>query len=360
VKLVPAFIFVSHYPRPYIGQYLFDNPLFLARTVLQSLFIPEAEPFFTMTNAAMTSRLGLQELDFGVSVVPFFLIVGCLLLCRRSHRMPRHPFAWAGLVLICAIPILGTFGGEAWTKILLHIPIINNNTVLTRWWSIYILMLIVAAGLAFDGLFLRERVREAVFGVCVIVVATQLGMRDLTFYTTGTAFTLYDPRPVANAIRQIRTDRNWLPRIGSLGSATILTPLPEGVSPGMNDGILEGISALPCYEPIFGYLHELFPARGLVRAPLDQMHGLMNLADPRCYLSDAGQAGCRPGDQFRTADEAAVLAFVSHKALPWKQPSWQVASWLTTLISIALTIGLLAGSIWSIARDAANRVGRTP
>jgi hypothetical protein len=149
LKLVPAFVFSSAYPRPYLAKYLFDNPLKLARSLFQSLFIPETQPSSTLMSYTDNSRLGLHEFEFGVSVVPLVLILAALIFAYRSRQAPRHLFAWVGVATISLIPILGTFGNATWGQILLRIPIVNNNTVLTRWWSIYILILIVLAAMSF-------------------------------------------------------------------------------------------------------------------------------------------------------------------------------------------------------------------
>ena len=56
-----------------------------------------------------------------------------------------------------------------------------------------------------------------------------------------------------------------------------------------NDAFLEGRSARPCYEPIFGYFLELVPPNlGLVDGPVERVtDGRLNLVDPAEYLSTA-------------------------------------------------------------------------
>src|SRR5262249_27304361 len=152
--------------------------------------------------------------------------------------IPRHLFAWVGLAGLFMIPILGTFGNVAWGQILLQIPIINNDSILTRWWSVYILPLIVMAGLSFGCVF--RVVRNLALAVCVITAAVQLVRRDFTYYTTNISFPLYDPAPITAAIHRLLVDADSSPEITQLG--------PERG----NDGLIVGISALPCYEPIFG------------------------------------------------------------------------------------------------------------
>jgi hypothetical protein len=342
VKLIPAFVFASSYPRTYLEKNLFHNPLRLAKSLLQALFIPETQPFFTPRNYTYTTYSPLHELEFGVSVVPLFLLLAGLVFAYRLRRAPPHPFACIGLAAIAVIPILATFGNATWGHILLRIPIVNNNTVLTRWWSIYILILIVLAALSFNRLVSRTWARDVMFGVCVIIATAQLTLRDFRFYTSSTAFPLYDPAPVTAAIRRVLVNADRLPSITKLGPPSITASPSEGVrSLNENDALLTGISALPCYEPIFGYSHELFPARGLQSGPLDRAAaGLINMADPRCYLTP-GANTCRPGDQFHSNDEGDVIAFASHQPLYWQQPEWQLAARMATVVSLSLSVMIL-------------------
>src|SRR5262249_40552639 len=323
-KLMPAVIFASKFPRPYLAQSLFSNPLGLARSLFQSLFIPEAQPFITYMNYH-GGKLGLHELEFGISIVPPLLILACL-VAYRSREMPRHLLAWVGLAGLFMIPILGTFGNVAWGQILLQIPIINNYGVLTRWWSVYMLPLIVMAGLSFDRVAPRTWVRDLAFAVCVIIAAVQRVRLDFTYYTTDVGFPLYDPAPITAAIHRLLVDADSSPEITQLG--------PERG----NDGLIVGISALPCYEPIFGYKYELFPAHGLkAGSVLSKGASVVNLADPRCYLS-AGPNACRPGDQFRSGDREDVLSFAAHRPLSWRQPLWQFAARIASIVSLCLSI----------------------
>jgi len=340
LKLVPSYFFVSAYPRPYLSHFLFHNPLRLARSLFESLFIPEIQPFFTVMNYTDNSQLGLHELEFGVSVVPFFLIIAGLFAVYRSGRPPRYPLAWMGFVAIMTVPIFGTLGDATWGQVLLHIPIINNNTFLTRWWSVYILSLIVLAAIAFDRVVPSTRARDVFFAICVIIVVTQLTHRDLKFYTTTITamWPLYDPAPVRTATRRVVANTDTLPAITELGPASGNNGSLTGISAPGNNGLLTGISALPCYEPIFGYSLEMFPARDLVTGPVAAPStGLINMADPRCYLA-AGPNGCRPGNQFQPNERANATAFASRLVLSWREPGWQIVARITTVISFSLSI----------------------
>jgi hypothetical protein len=333
MKLLPAYVFVSRYPRIYLPQYLFNDPFHLLGRMFGGLFMPEALDYFTGLNAA---RVGLHEFEFGVSIVPLALIALCLAVVRPL-RIFQRPMAMIGICVVASVPLLGTFGSEAWGTALAKIPIINNNTMLMRWWSIYILPVILLSAISFDSIFRRDRWRTLGLAVGVLIASGQLLLRDLTYYTTGIAFPLYDSRPVGAAFQQMAAG------MAPVGSISRLGP-PEGQAAvrttNSNDAFLKEASALPCYEPVFGYHLELFPSRGLTPGPIVGTGDKLNMADPRCFL-DAVGVHCKPGDQFIRADAADMSTFAAHRPLPWQKPVWQRAASTISVIAFVLTTALL-------------------
>jgi len=55
---------------------------------------------------------------------------------------------------------------------------------------------------------------------------------------------------------------------------------------------LRNVSALPCYEPVFGYRLEFFPSGGLTPGPIVGTDDRLNMVDPRCFL-DPAASRCR-------------------------------------------------------------------
>jgi len=183
VKLVPAFIFIRSYPRPYIEGTLFVDPIRLFEVLTASLFAPEILPNGVSPVKGSPGFYGRHELEYSVYIVSLLLIVAALVSCILKPARPRHLFALMALVLVTGIPIAlsFSFGNQTWGRILLHIPIINNNTTFVRWWSIYTFLLIVIAGLAFDRVC-NERVRDIALGASVLIVVVQLASRNLVPY----------------------------------------------------------------------------------------------------------------------------------------------------------------------------------
>jgi hypothetical protein len=112
------------------------------------------------------------------------------------------------------------------------------------------------------------------------------------------------------------------------------------------DALLWGRSALPCYEPLFGYGLEMFPARQLRSGPItDRIAGdLINLTDPRCYLTQSDKS-CVSGSLFRSEEKSDAMVFASHRPLRWQKPLWQILAELATLGGLAVSALILSASV---------------
>ena len=344
LKLVPAVMLVRNYPRPYVFEvWRFADPIRLFKVLAASLFTPEILPW-GIAPVRGTVFQGLHEFEYGVSVVPLFLILAAILLSAINRSRPRHLLAWIALALVVAFPIALASGNEGWGLLLAKIlPIIRDYDVSVRFWSIYITPLIVVAGLSFDRVFWDTRLRDVAFSASVLVVIAQLMSRDLSYYETTNLIQLYDPAPVIRAVEDIAAGMP-LPEISQVGP-----PLKSGETDRReNDGLTHGISAYPCYEPLFGYQ---FPARQLRAAPVKSViDGHFNLVDPRCYFS-FDSTTCPAGELFREDEGLDVAMFTSHRPLPWELPVWQRFAEAATIVSGMLSVlGLLAFAVESVVR----------
>ena len=271
LKLTPAFVFASDYPRAYLHNYLFTNPFRMISYLFRSLFVPET--LSSWIGMGHGGTLGLHELEFGVSVIPALLIAAAFLSHARQMTRPQHPFIFLTLGLIFAIPLVTTVGPEAWGRLLERVPIINNNTMLTRWYSIYIVPVVVLAALSFDRIVHYSQ--TFILAVFILLASLQLLGRDLTYYTTNKAWSLYNPAPVAAEAKRILSGGPPRPitEIGpppAIRNASLRLGLWAPDTQMMN-ALLWGRSALPCYEPLFGYRLEMFPARQLRPGPITDL-----------------------------------------------------------------------------------------
>jgi hypothetical protein len=338
MKLVPAAVFVGQFPRRVIPFFLFTNPVTAVVTVFKGFFFPSA--LATHLRFQEWAILGRHEFEFGVSVVPLLLAAAVLLMGRRERARISRPIHGILIGTILLIPLALSVGTSRWGLFLLQVPVINSNTTFVRWWAIDLVPIIIATALWFDGLARRPAVRAVLLVSCAAIVALQLGLRDDGYYRLTES--TYAPFDEVSAHRQLK-------RGGQVLDVTSVGPsrsTAEETGPGMlrtNDAFLEGRSARPCYEPIFGYFLELTPPNlGLVDGPVEQVtDGRLNLVDPAEYLSTSPLAD----RMWRFADTrlADARRFAAYQPYNWSVAWWMRAATGVTLAAFGLSMVALIG-----------------
>ena len=347
IKLAPAAVFTLQYPRRYLSKALFGDPFVLADALVSGFFWPANLPP-TQGMGAGRAYFDISEFEFGVSVVPAVVIlVWAIYMLRAGRRLP-HLGAAVLLAALFAVPLAGSAGPLQWGSVLEHIPVVNNNTLLVRWWVIYMLPLIVLCAVGVEGLVPAPAWRPLVLAGCSAVAIAQFATRDLATYRSLNRAPLIDPASLITWHERLAAG-GTLPPIAELGR---WPPGTETMSSEMAPmSLMGGVSSLPCYEPLFGYALELFPARALRAGPVEDAGGsFANLADPRCYL-DPGSESCHPGERFRSGDPA-IAAFVSYRPIPWRAPLWQRAAAWSTVLSLIASAGVLGFAVFARRRPA--------
>jgi hypothetical protein len=342
MKLAPATAFVAVFPRRIIPLFLFSSPLTELVMLLEGLFLPSALP--THMRFREWALLARHEFEFGVSLVPLLLAGAALLIARRQPRRASQPLRWIFLLLILITPLALSVGTPAWGEFLLKVPVINNNTTFVRWWAIYLIPIIIATAVWFDRLTARPALRTTLLVGCTVVVALQAAWRDDSFYRLPES--TYAPLDTMTAYRQLKQGGR-LPAVTAVGpSASTAGEL----GPGMlrtNDALLEGRSARPCYEPIFGYFLELTPpGLGIVDGPVDRVtDGRLNLVDPAEYLSTAPLADRTW--RFAQTRLSDAVAFADYRPYRWHTPWWMQAANAVTFAALVLSLVVLGGYVFS-------------
>jgi hypothetical protein len=121
-----------------------------------------------------------------------------------------------------------------------------------------------------------------------------------------------------------------------------------GAFPDPGDAMASGGSAIPCYQPMFGYRLEKFPLGALQPGPIMSVRaGVLNLKNPACYLFPK-ENKCAPGDHFTIAQTKEAEDLASYKPFPFQQPALQViATKISIASSMACIMGLmLGGFLW--------------
>lgn len=345
-KVVASLAYVKQIPRdayPLGGLPATGDSLQFA---LSSIFLgPESISAITATELA-TSR---HEFEFSLTPVAALLIVsGGLLWVVRSvgrGKKIQGPGFW-GLVTVfvslLAIPVvLNTAYGPQWESLLKSIPIIKSSSTMLRWFCIYLPVTCMAAALCFDTITHRARLRRLLALAAVACACLWHFQSDSRFYASQG----YDPRPVQLAFDKARTSSS-VPVIQTV--AIMVDAKGDVVQPlNRNDQLANGNSPLLCYNPMFGYGLEFFPAGPLRPGPaLAVKDGLFNIKNPSCYLYPQENL-CSPGSHFNTLQESQARNFLAYRAFPFKISVVQQVANRLNLIMVVGTILLL---LWIAGR----------
>jgi hypothetical protein len=335
MKLAPAIVFAGQFPRPYLPDYLFADPLQLAVTMFVGFFAPAALPDGIKLSGA---GLGRHEFEFGLSIVPLWMMFLALSRRRLADLVAGRRGQWAMLAGLLLIPIVLTIGPRQWGLFLLQIPVFNSNTTFVRWWALYLLPLMVMAARCFDVASPAVTLRSTMLLLCVAVIAGQEAAHNAPYYgEETTAKNAYDPTLITATYWEVEAGMP-LPAITRIGRDMTSGPKPTTRS---NDSFLEGASAWPCYEPIFGYELESLPRLGITTGSVTSAtsDGHINLVDPSNYfrLRNRNSVSWR----FDESRASAATLFAEHRPYEWNRPWWHRASTNVTVGALALSLAAL-------------------
>ncbi len=356
-KLVAALSFLANFPR---DSYLLPGVDSLGTLLLligESLSMGGSR----IDSAAMIANsqwtLDRHEFEFGLTVVPFLLIIAGLILNLRHLRSglakicsTRHLPYLAQTICLLAIPVLLNYYSPAWNFFLKTVPFIKNLSNFFRWFIIYIPFVIIVAALALEKTSLLQRVSPYVAVVGILLVVTQNLLTDKAFYHDQP----YDPSVILTAYQETKANGRPPPIINQVASRNESGQVALAL--GRNDALANGDSQLLCYEPMFGFWLEFLPFKTIHPGPaLSANDGLLNLKNPACYLyPDENQ--CRPGDHFTVDQIDNAGQFVSFHPFPFQKSALQKAA---DGLNIATLLALLLFAIaYALVAVQSRRQGR--
>lgn len=277
------------------------------------------------------------EWEFSVGVMPLICLPVLTiyhLVKGNLHVTHLRVGALCLALVILLLPLAVTFHTPAWHAILQNIPLLKNSSLLFRWYCIYIPCLIFCTIGLLQALP-YPRLRTGVAGLVILGTMGVFVLRDNTFYTDYHNYH-YSPA-VLDAAHAKAT---------STGHVQPITMIGEDNAFGMHsvltgDLMGQGISALNCYEPLFGYSHENFPQQTLHNgSAIALKNGVYNMKNPACYVFPA-ENHCAPGDHFR-ADQAKQLEqFLAYQSFEFAMPTYQKVINVVCVIGWFICIGYL-------------------
>lgn len=347
-KLMAVAAFMSQFPRtqyPLPGFASWPDLLASLVSMLSrgdEAIVAEVAPRFRNLSYSMVP----YELAFNLTPLPLLLLAAWP-VAAGVRRLRGQPAGRAGR----AAPHLATLGGLVllvlavnvhtpdWNAFLKGLPILSSTSAPWRWFAALLPLLCAAGALALQRAAGPRRAEPAAAIVLLLAVGLQVAQPRGVYQRQ-----VYDPAPVLQAYEGARLSR-FQPAITAIGVLQDAQGQVLRQTGRANDLIARGVSQLYCYNPVWGYQLENFPAQGLRPGPvMKAQDGRLNLKNPACYVFPAENA-CRPGDRFADtpADRDRAALFTHYLSWRFEKPASQeaahVLSWLVLAASLAALVG---------------------
>lgn len=355
-KLVSEAALLSNFPRDAYPLPGIPGLLGTIGMAVRTLFfsVPADAPAAIVNTNWLIER---HEWDYGVSAAPL-LVIGVALaqvalraLRGRNPRPTRaQVFGTAVIALLLLVPILLNWYQADWNAFLKRLPYFGNSSNLLRFFSAYILVAVVLAGLALDRIALPAAL--AAFGRPALAVAA-LGVMLVQQLAADRGFEAADGYSIA-AIETAYARAQSTGEVPDIQTVGVRTDAPFR---NRDDVMVVGRSQAFCYQPLFGYELEKFPIAPLQPGQMLRPVGnVLNVKNPACYLYPV-ENGCKPGDHFTIAQTDAAKAFLGYRPFAFELPLRQkLADWL----SLAALVGVVATCAGVLARRRLARARPRP
>jgi len=336
-RLAAALAFLQQFPRDEYALPGFPSLLDEVRVVLLSLFW---RPSDELARPLLSVNLPLDrhEWEYGLGPAAALLLLAGAVRVAKGIRLAAS--AWlvtVAIVAALALPLALNWHHPAWHEFLKSQPLLGSSSTLVRWYVLYVPLVALWAGLAFDAAVPAApwRARAA-----VAIAAATLAWNwtaDRSYYATQT----YDPGVMQRAWQAV--DAGAVPPTVTNLSVRVDKDNSLAVPLDRNDDMAHGYSQLVCYQPMFGYglerlrYGELRPGPALAELP----DGTLNLKNPACYVFPAANA-CAPSDHFRREQREEAARFVRYQPFAFQRPVSQTFADAVTLAALLLILAALA------------------
>ena len=199
---------------------------------------------------------------------------------------------------------------------------------------IYVPLVVVIAAVVINKLKYNRYLVPALLLLLVLIKAYE----DKSYYAEQG----YDPQLSVYAHQQVMQTK-IVPPIEKISEVSSINT-PEGVTMSAGDAVMTfGLSQVNCHESLFGYRHEEFKQKELLKVgeTVDQLtDDRFNMKNPACLVFP-DENNCVPGDHFRADQKEELLSFTSYKGYEFNMPKTQyIANWVS-LITILMCCGFL-------------------
>lgn len=326
-KLVAIWSFMRFFPRHYpFDTFTVESAstlLFIARSFW---YIPQGRFLFEPAGV----QWGTHEYSMFLSPVTLMgLLCGGVLLMKKREWLALHKRLAIALflytLLLTTFFVQLTRGYGVIPSILQKLPLLQSLHVTSRFLYLFSLCISVA------GIFCaRECIRawkvERWERFCVAVASI------LTLAALPLAYL-----PLLRSA-ELGSSVEYASIRMQLHPPTFLERPVAYVQDGKLDlqHVLDGTTALHCFEPLFGYYGEQWTT-SLVEGPSDsETSGFFNLLHPACFEYPEENL-CRPGDRIATTDRENFENFRRGMPVTWKLSRLQTVSDRVSLLTLIFT-----------------------
>ena len=337
-RLAAALAFLQQFPRNEYALPGFPSLLDELRVVLLSLFWRPPAELAQPLLANLTVPLERHEWEYGLGPAAALLLMAGAVRVAKGVRSVTSPWLVAGTIVVAlALPLALNWHQPAWHAFLKSQPVLGSSSNLVRWYLLYVPLVALCAGLAFDVVLPAGPWRARAAALIAAATLAWNWTADRSYYSAQS----YDPGVMQQAWRAVDAGAP-VPAVTNLSvrldkANRLALPLER------NDDMARGYSQLLCYQPMFGYGLERLRHGELRPGPAlaELADGTLNLKNPACYVFPAANA-CAPGDHFRREQRDEATRFLRYQPFAFQRPVWQTSADLVTIVALLLVFSALA------------------
>ncbi len=349
-KLVPAFFYIKAFPRDQYSLPGFNGLLAALFNTGKSLF-DSHEPGIAENLVNLTFPATDIGLDFSIGILPMLIIMSYTLYALGLYFYKKQPL-WRGqqpvclcaLLVVLLVPVVVNTYYPWWNELLKSLPYIKNSSLLTRWTAIDILPLVIISSYCLNKFsHVRWYILIATLSVTIVLLEKHVSVDR---YKPAL---IYGAADVTESYRFVAATGKITP-IHSIG-AFLDDNNNYVMLHGRNDLMTTGVSVLNCYEPIFGYQLENFPAGDLFPGPIGaSVNNRLNIKNPACYLFGTANQ-CTPGEHFAVDAKEDMLAFSRYQSYSFSLPGLVMFAVILSCCTLAACLLLLSITVIRLYLD---------
>ena len=343
-KIIASLFFLSNFPRQYPAME-FHSIISFIQTFFLSFFLNPNEQYFN-ENIKSMFPFGVHEIEYSLSVVPIILLFFVFFLNKKFFKFNYYNIRlFFLLTIIFFIPILFNVNFLNQFKLIQTIPFLNSTWVQVRWMLIYILPIIILAGLIIESIDISFKKKYLAISLIFILLAQNL-IKDKSWHVDDQKYNIKNATDFSLKIKK-EID------LEIKGPAILMNEFnsPKKIN-NKNDMFFQSYSPLTCYQPIFGYgleqlnAEEIFFNSKLILQDnsyilysdkLDEREGRLTFFNPSCFLFPK-ENNCLPGDTFKISEKEKLVKFTKYKKFKFQQNGFQIIS---NYVSIFTFLGCL-------------------